>query len=140
MTIKKISFLFLIISFFIVNLNLKVYASSVRKNDNTEETNKDNQQIMTQEKKYKLEVSTAVSLGMKLHHYAYEYVAFFTTTIPVRMGLITPKNIEIEAEADVMYDGDYSKIQPFFLLHFLYNFETSSQIKPFILGGGGFFK
>jgi len=137
MTIKKISFLFLIISFFIVNLNLKVYASSVRKNDNTEETNKDNQQIMTQEKKYKLEFSSAVSLGIKFHDYG-EYETFFTTTIPVRMGLITPKNIEIEAEADVMYDGDYSKIQPFFLLHFLYNFETSSQIKPFILGGGGF--
>jgi hypothetical protein len=140
MTIKKISFLFLIISFFIINLNVKVYASPEGKNDNAGSTNNDNQQIMTQEKKYELEVSTAVSLGIKFHDYAYEYVAFFATTIPVRMGLITPKNIEIEAEADFMYYGEHSKIQPFFLLHFLYNFETSSQIKPFILGGSGFFK
>ena len=137
MTIKKISFLFLIISFFIINLNVKVYASPEGKNDNAGSTNNDNQQIMTQEKKYKWELSTAVSLGIKLHNYG-RYETFFTTTIPVRMGLITPKNIEVETEANFMYDCDYSIIQPFFLLHFLYNFETSSQIKPFILGGGGF--
>jgi len=135
---RKISCLFLIISFFIINLNLTVYASPEGKNDNSGSTNNDNQQIITQEKKYKFEVSTAVSLGIKLHHYAYEYVAFFATAVPVRIGLINPKNIGIEAEADFMYDTDIPKIRPFFLLHYIYNFETSSQIKPFLLGGGGF--
>jgi hypothetical protein len=74
---------------------------------------------------------------MKLHHYG-EYVTYFATTIPVRMGLFFPLNIiEVEAEADFMYDTDYSKIQPFFLIHLIYNFKTSSRIKPFLLVGGG---
>jgi len=135
--VRKIPCLFLIISFFIVNLNLKIYASPEGKNDNTEEINKDNQQIMTKENIYNWEFSSAVSLGIKLHNYG-EYETFFTTTIPVRIGFIFPLNIiEVETEANFMYDSDYSKIQPFFLIHIIYNFKTSSRIKPFLLVGGG---
>ena len=134
---RIISYLFLILSFFIINLNFVVYASPAVKNDNTEEINKDNQQIVTKENKYNWEFSSAVSLGIKLHEYG-EYVTYFTTTIPVRIGFIFPLNIiEVETEADFMYDSDYSKIQPFFLIHLIYNFKTSSQIKPFLLVGGG---
>jgi hypothetical protein len=48
-------------SFFIIKLNFIVYASPVGKNDNTEPTNKDNQQIKTKTKKYKWEFSSAAS-------------------------------------------------------------------------------
>ncbi len=133
---RKVSYLFLIISFFIINLNFMVYASPRGKNENAKEITEKNQRIKTKTKKHKWEFSTAASLYFEPEVYEKDKRGIY---IPARIGYFISKNLEIEPEFNIMYrDSEFDSITKNLLLaNLAYNFNASSRIMPFLLAGAG---
>ena len=141
---RKVSYLFLIISFFIINLNFMVYASPRGKNENAKEITEKNQQIKTKTKKYKWEFSTAASLDINRELYNGDYKVTTTISVPLRIGYFLSKNFEIEPEINYIhvtinpsYDRKFSYSDALLFTNFVFNIDTPSRVTPFILVGGG---
>jgi opacity protein-like surface antigen len=120
---------------------------------------KENAQIETGEgksggnkaRKGKVELSTAASLyidrvktKLEFPSNESEYAVTITTlSIPVRVGYFLTDNIEIEPEITHTYmkysQQDYSSSTTTSLLlaNVVFNFNTPSQVMPFVLGGVG---
>jgi len=136
--LRKISYLFLIISFFIINLNFIVYASPRGKNENAKEITEKNQQIKTK-KKYNWEFSIAASAGLRIEPWIDGSLSTITFSVPARIGYFLGEKIEIEPEITFMFEkpnGTY-ETNTLLLANIVYNFNRSSKVNPFILAGGG---
>ena len=133
---RKISSLFLIMSFFIINLSVMVRASPITKNENSKETTEKNQHIKTKTKKYKWEFSLAASFYFEPELYEKDKLGIY---IPARIGCFITKNIEIEPEFNISYrDSEIDSITRNLLFaNLAYNFFVSSRIMPFLLAGAG---
>ena len=138
-TLRKILYLFLIISFFIINSSLMVRANPIVKNENSKEITEENQQIKTKTKKYKWEFSSAASFYFEPEVYEKDKLGIY---IPARIGCFITKNIEIEPEFNITYrDSEFDSITRNLLFaNLAYNFFVSSRIMPFLLAGAGIIK
>ena len=136
---RKISYLFFIISFFIINFNFIVSANPIVKNENSEEITEENQQIKTKAKKYKWEFSSAASFYFEPEVYEEDKLGIY---IPARIGCFVTRNIEIEPEFNISYrDSEFDSITRNLLLaNLAYNFNVSPRIMPFLLAGAGIIK
>ena len=121
-------------SLFIFNFAILSHASPEGKNENAKEITEKNQQIKTKTKKYKWELSTAVSLYFEPEVYEKDKLGIY---IPVRIGYFISKNIEIEPEFNITYrDSEFDSITKNLLFaNLAYNFNVSSRIMPFLLAG-----
>ncbi len=138
---RKISIFFVILSFCIFNLTLLSYASPKASGEGQPEGNKD--------RKGDVEFSTATTIdidrikeeldGVKFD----EVLTLSEFTVPVRVGFFLTNNLEIEPEVNynyqrVSWNGDYaSQTATVLLANVAYNFSTSSQVMPFVIGGAG---
>jgi len=122
LAVRKISSLFLIMSFFIINLSVMVRASPITKNENSKETTEKNQHIKTKTKKYKWEFSLAASFYFEPELYEKDKLGIY---IPARIGCFIT-NSEID-----------SITRNLLFANLAYNFFVSSRIMPFLLAGAG---
>jgi len=145
---RKISIFFLILSFYAFNLAFLGYASP--------QTQKENGQIeyevpkvANKAMKGDVEFSTAASLDIDRtktkvnEEWADEALTTTTFSVPLRVGYFLTDNIEIEPEINFDYvsmsyqDDSASASTVLLLANVAYNFDTPSQVMPFIIGGVG---
>jgi len=140
---KKNLLYFLAFSFFILNLAFLARASHEDNKKNPNSISEEKQSLKTK-KKYKWEFSTSASLDINKESYNGDYKTTRTISIPVRIGYFISKNLEAEPEINYMNvtinpssGRKYSYSDALLFTNFAFNFNTSSQVIPFILGGVG---
>lgn len=148
---RKISIFFLILSFCVFNLTFLSYASPKTQKENTQIETEEGKSRRNKGRKGDIEFSTAASLDidrvkMKVDWIDYEEEEALTITtlsIPVRVGYFLTDNIEIEPEITHTYmkysyeDYSGSTTTSLLLANVAFNFNTPSQVMPFVLGGFG---
>jgi opacity protein-like surface antigen len=146
---RKISIFFLILSFCVFNLAIIGYASPKTQKENAQTETGEGQQEGNKGRKGDIEFSTAASLDIdkmkqKIDE-EWEEEALTTTTfsVPLRVGYFITNNIEIEPEiifnrVHMSYmDESASTTVALLLANVAFNFSTTSQVMPFVLGGVG---
>jgi len=148
---RKIQIFFLVLIFFVFNLAIIGYASPKIQKENTQIETEEGKSGGNKARKGKVELSTAASLDidrvktkLEFPSNESEYAVTITTlSIPVRVGYFLTDNIEIEPEITHTYmkysQQDYSSSTTTSLLlaNVVFNFNTPSQVMPFVLGGVG---
>ena len=146
---RKILIFFLVLSFCVFNLAFLAYAGPKAKKENAQIETGEGQTGGTKAEKGKVEFSTAVYLDIdrvkqKVDE-EWEEEALTTTTfsVPLRVGFFITDNIEIEPEINfnrvrVSYEDESASATTALLLaNVAFNFNTTSQVMPFVLGGAG---
>jgi len=146
---RKISIFFLVLSFFVFNFAFLGYSSPKTQKEKAQIETEEGQTGGTKAEKGKVEFSTAASLDIdrvkeKVDEEEMEEVLTTTTlSVPLRFGYFLTDNIEIEPEVThaymkMSYDGESASATTSLLLaNVAFNFSTTSQVMPFILGGAG---
>ena len=148
---RKISIFFLILSFCVFNLTFLSYASPKTQKENAQTETGEGQPEGNKGRKGDIEFSTAASLDInrvKTKEEGIDYereraLTITTLSIPVRVGYFLTDNIEIEPEITHTYmkysyeDYSGSTTTSLLLANVAFNFNTPSQVMPFVLGGVG---
>ena len=146
---RKISIFFLILGFCVFNLTFLSYASPKTQKENAQTETGEGQLEGNKGRKGDIEFSTAASLDIdrikeKIDGVDVEEVLTISTfSVPVRVGFFLTNNLEIEPEVIYNYmrmslDGEYlSQTTAVLLANVAFNFGTSSQVMPFVVGGAG---
>ena len=138
-------FILNVLIIFVFNIVLPGYCSTRDEKSDPKVTQEEqSKKIKTQ--KFCWEFSTAASLDIRkepVGTYSNTEIAIY---LPVRIGFIINKTLEIEPEITYIYrswdlryyhDSDWEIL---FLANLAINIENSSPVTPFILGGMGFLK
>jgi len=148
---RKIQIFFLVLIFFVFNLAIIGYASPKTQKENTQIETGKGKSGRNKAGKGKVELSTAASLGIDRVKIKEEWngneweeaLTITTLSIPVRVGYFLTDNIEIEPEITHTYmkysyeDYSGSTTTSLLLANVAFNFNTPSQVMPFVLGGVG---
>jgi hypothetical protein len=136
-TVKKNPILF-ILAFFILYLSVLTQISAEVQNEDTKKTTENNKSVELIARTYKWEFSFAVSIGLKMEPWIdNSLTSSLTMAFPARIGYFIERNLEIEPEINFALETDPSKINTLFLGNLVYNFNSSSKLTPFVLGGFG---
>lgn len=136
---RKILLIFLSLVFFIFNLAFFGYADQEDKKEDPRNQTKEEQPLKTKVETRKWEFSISAYLDIESYRY-YDYPFKLTTiSIPLRIGYFLTKTFEIEPEINCIFTSDeyYHESRAFLLANLAMNFNSSSRLMPFILGGAG---
>lgn len=135
---RKILLLHSTAFFFILNLSLLAFAPLEVESKNAK-TLKEEQISNITKKNYNLELSTAVSFGLKIEPWIDNSLKTLILNIPARVGFFIEKNIEIEPEIGFIFENSDSSFNTNILLlgNLSYNLNNYSHLTPFILIGVG---
>jgi|GEM_PF-2687714 len=136
---RKILLIFLSLILFIFNLAFFGYADQEDKKEDAKNQTKEEQLLKTKAETRKWEVSISAYLDIERYRYYDQPYRQTTISIPLRIGYFLTKTFEIEPEINCISTSSeyYHESRVFFLANLAMNFNSSSRLMPFILGGAG---
>ena len=136
---RKILLIFLSLILFIFHLAFFGYADQEDKREDAKNQTKEEQLLKTKAETRKWEVSISAYLDIERYRYYDQPYRLTTISIPLRIGYFLTKTLEIESEINSIFTSSefYHESRTFFLANLAMNFNASSRVVPFILGGAG---